>query len=133
MSEQNAKQTESKPVPERLMELWEKGDTLAHVALFSSYPVLKRELEEMLHQLAEVAQEVDMRYVRLDTEGDVPTVAQGVALARFIRNEFHKDDGEPKLAYVSKGGAGLPDTYLHVSFPGSSYEGGIDKEGRVST
>ncbi len=59
----------------------------------------------------------------------VPTNAQGLALARFLRPAFRdKTIG----AAVSRGSAGLPDDYLFVRLT-DGYEGGIAPDGRVST
>lgn len=82
--------------------------------------------------LAEWADAVEQLYARLD-EGEIPTNAQGIALARFLRPAF-RDDAHPadRSAHVSRGGAGLPDSYLYVRLS-DGYEGGIDSDGRVST
>lgn len=83
------------------------------------------------YTLSEWADAVDQLYARLD-EGKVPTNAQGVALARFLGNGFRNAERRFAWANVALGGAGLPDSYLHVRM-GDGYEGGIDREGRVST
>jgi hypothetical protein len=62
----------------------------------------------------------------------VPSNAQALALGRFLRSKFAAHDPIQRIAYVTRGGAGLSDDYLHVRF-GDGYEGGIDREGRVST
>lgn len=84
------------------------------------------------YTLSEWADAVDQLYARLD-EGKVPTNAQGVALARFLRPSF-ADDADPgyRHATVMRGGMGLPDDYIAVSLP-DGYVGGIDREGRTST
>lgn len=66
-------------------------------------------------------------------DDEVPTIEQGLALARFLRPAF-RDSVHVGLrsAFVARGGAGLPDDYLHVRLQ-DGYEGGIDREGRVST
>lgn len=92
-------------------------------------------LRDHAQSLAEFAQQCEDEYVRTaggDVE-DVPTTAQGVALARFLRRQFRPSvhPGE-RHAHVSRGGAGLPGDYLHVRMA-DGYEGGIDRDGRVST
>ena len=65
-------------------------------------------------------------------EGAVPTHVQALALGRFLRGHFQHDDPIMRAATVSRGGAGLPGSYLYVRF-NDGYEGGIDRDGRVST
>jgi hypothetical protein len=81
-------------------------------------------------QLSELGRDARENYERLlPAEGDIPTAAQGVALARFLRSRLRESGS---YATVTRGGLGLPDTYLHIQFP-DGYEGGIDREGRLST
>lgn len=89
-------------------------------------------LQDHAYTLSEWADAVEQLYARLD-QGEIPTNAQGVALARFLRPQF-RDTVHPadRRATVTRGGAGLSDTYLLVTLPGG-YQGGIDHEGRVST
>lgn len=68
----------------------------------------------------------------LDTPDEVPTVEQGIALARFLRPHFREPRPGGRYAQVSRGGAGLSDDYLLVRLS-DGYEGGIDRDGRVST
>lgn len=82
--------------------------------------------------VAELAQECERDYVRLESEGDTPTIAQGVALARFLRPHFRPQSSVAPVANVSRGGAGLPADYLYVRFA-DGYEGGIAPDGRTST
>lgn len=90
------------------------------------------ELKIMGTQVAWIAQHLRENYTALKTTGRVPTVAQGVALARFIRPSLeHKG-----IAHVCAGGAGLPSDYLYVRLeePGRPvYEGGIAPNGSTST
>lgn len=65
-------------------------------------------------------------------EDAFPNHVQAIALGRFLRGRFSLRDPSMRRAVVSRGGAGLPDTYLHVLF-NDGYEGGVDFEGRVST
>lgn len=89
-------------------------------------------LSDHAYTLAEWADAVEQLYARLD-EGEIPTNAQGVALARFLRPRF-RDDAHPadRGARVTRGGMGLPDDYLLVVL-NDGYTGGIDREGRTST
>ncbi|HEV3071852.1 MAG TPA: hypothetical protein VGY76_10565 [Solirubrobacteraceae bacterium] len=81
-------------------------------------------------QLSELGRDARENYERLlPAEGDIPTAAQGVALARFLRWRLRESGS---YATVTRGDLGLPDTYLHIQFP-DGYEGGIDREGRLST
>jgi hypothetical protein len=82
--------------------------------------------------LTEWADAVELLYARLDTEGEVPTNAQGIALARFLRGHWTNVENRFRFASVSRGGAGLSDDYLYVRM-GDGYEGGIDRAGRTST
>lgn len=82
--------------------------------------------------VSEFANVCEKEYVRLSDDDETPTVAQGVALARFLRSHFRRDDVSSRYANVARGGAGLSDTYLHVRF-GDGFEGGIAPDGSVST
>lgn len=86
---------------------------------------------ELAHQLRGLVYEIQEQYVKLETDGDVPTIAQGVALARFLRPHFNSDKNHWG-AFISRGGAGLGNDYIHVRF-NDGYCGGIDKTGRTST
>lgn len=89
-------------------------------------------LRDNAYTLSEWADAVEQLYARLD-EGEIPTNAQGIALARFLRPAF-RDDAHPadRSAQVSRGGMGLPDSYLLVRLS-DGYTGGIDRDGRTST
>lgn len=82
--------------------------------------------------LADFARELEENYAPLSTGGEIPSNAQAIALGRFLRSRFAAHDVMQRIAYVTRGGAGLPDDYVHVRF-GDGFEGGIDREGRVST
>jgi hypothetical protein len=85
--------------------------------------------------LAEFAEQVREEYVRVAGSRepqDIPTLAQGVALAWFLRGHFRHPDPMKRLAYVTRGSVGLPEDFLHVRF-GDGYEGGIAPDGRTST
>ena len=85
---------------------------------------------EHAHQLNTLAEQAREQYARLlPANGEIPTIAQGVALAHFLRP--HLRDGRG-CATVCCGAAGLPDSYVYVRLD-DGYEGGIDREGRVST
>lgn len=90
-------------------------------------------LQDHAQSLAEFANQLRDEYVRIVGDDEIPTVAQGVALARFLRPQF-RDDVRPgnRSAHITRAGAGLPNDYLHVILPGG-YEGGIAPDGRVST
>ena len=82
------------------------------------------------HKLSELAVQARERYTRLlPADDEIPTRAQGVALARFVRPHLRDRRGS---ATVCRGHLGLPDSYLYVRCD-DGYEGGIDREGRVST
>lgn len=82
---------------------------------------------QRLSQLAVHARECYARL--LPADGEIPTSAQGVALARFLRGHLRD---RSHYATVCRGGAGLPDSCLYVRFD-DGYEGGIEREGRTST
>jgi hypothetical protein len=85
---------------------------------------------EHARQLNTLAEQAREQYARLlPANGEIPTSAQGVALARFLRP--HLRDGRG-CATVCRGAVGLPDSYVYVRLD-DGYEGGIDREGRVST
>jgi hypothetical protein len=84
---------------------------------------------ERASALSALAREVDEEYVPLTQDGEVPTVAQGVALARFLRPAFRdKCTG----AFVCRAGHGTPEDYVFVRLT-DGYEGGIAPDGRTST
>jgi hypothetical protein len=89
-------------------------------------------LTDHAYTLSEWADAAEQLYARLD-EGEFPTNAQGVALARFLRPCF-RDEAHPadRGARVTRGGMGLSDDYLLVVL-NDGYTGGIDREGRTST
>lgn len=91
-----------------------------------------KSLSECAYALSELANEVGEHYVRADADGEVPTNAQAIALARFLRPAFNVKDRGYRFARISRGGAGLPEDYLHVVLA-DGYEGGIDRDGRTST
>jgi hypothetical protein len=63
---------------------------------------------------------------------ELPTTAQGVALARFLRGFLRRPGGRSAYATVCRVGAGLPDDYLYVRLH-DGYEGGIAPDGSIST
>jgi hypothetical protein len=65
-------------------------------------------------------------------EDDVPTHVQALALGRFLRGHWRREQPRNRFCHISRGGAGLPDSYLLVRFA-DGYEGGIDREGNTST
>lgn len=92
-------------------------------------------LQDYALTVSELAQQHREEYVRIHGGNgrEVPTYAQGIALARFLRrgfsDEVHAGD---RHAHVARGGAGLSDDYLYVRLA-DGYEGGIDRDGAVST
>ena len=85
-------------------------------------------LRDHAASLDEFATQVQEEYVRLIAE-DIPTPAQGDALARFLRPAFR----DRRIgAHVCRGGQGLPEDYLHVRLS-DGYEAGIAPDGRTST
>ena len=90
---------------------------------------LREFLRDHAASLSGFARQVREEYERTGSDVVVPTNAQGLALARFLRPAFRdKTIG----AAVSRGSAGLPDDYLFVRLT-DGYEGGIAPDGRVST
>lgn len=121
------------PIEDRL-------DALVHQFVSKAWredtaPAERQYLLDHAASLAEFAEQVRDEYVRIagsrDPE-DIPTAAQGVALARFLRGHFRHTDPMKRLAYVTRGSIGLSEDFLHVRF-GDGYEGGIDPSGRTST
>lgn len=109
-----------------LSEAWSQDITEA---------ALRAYLRDHAALLAELARQVRDDYVRVSGRRepeDMPTVAQGVSLARFLRGHFRHSDPMQRLAYVTHGSAGLPKDFLHVRL-GDGYEGGIAPDGRTST
>jgi hypothetical protein len=88
-------------------------------------------LNNLIERLGELADQATTEYERVrPVEGDSPTAAQGVALATFLRSRLQHPD---EYATVSLGSpAGMLPNYVLVRFS-DGYEGGIDREGRVST
>ena len=103
--------------------LYDRLNTLAQDVYWSNEPLAEK--------LAEMANELEADYVLADSEGDVPTNAQGIALARFLRPGF-RGDRRDRYASVSRSGAGLGEDYLFIRLA-DGYEGGIDRDGRTST
>ena len=89
-------------------------------------------LSDYATTLADFAHQLENEYVRVTGDTQVPTTAQGIALARFLRPTFNSGAPGDRHARVSRGGAGLGDDYIHVVLP-DGYEGGIDRDGRTST
>ena len=86
-------------------------------------------LRDHASSLREFARQVDEEYVRRIEDDEIPTVAQGLALAQFLRPAFR----DARIAaHVCRSGVGLPDDYLSVRLS-DGYEGGIAPDGRVST
>lgn len=94
-------------------------------------PQISAQLHKHAMDLDGMVRELEANYVLADSEGDVPTNAQGIALARFLRPAMR---GEARNAHatVAKGGFDLPDGYIHVRLA-DGYEGGIARDGRTST
>jgi hypothetical protein len=85
-------------------------------------------LRTHIESLADLAQQLEDEYARLTTD-EIPTCAQGLALARFLEPWFRdKSVG----AHVCRGGQGLHEDYLHVRLT-DGYEAGIAPDGRTST
>jgi hypothetical protein len=124
------------PLHERLNHLALNFQERAN-ADYTTADGLREFLRDHAYSLGEFARQCEEEYVRTAGGEDekVPTVAQGVALARFLRGEWSHGRIGPgdRYAHVSQGGAGLPESYVHVVFPATGYEGGIDRDGRVST
>jgi hypothetical protein len=75
-----------------------------------------------------LANEVEEGYVSADAEGELPTNAQGLALARFMRGRIEKG---PVRVWAG-GFSMLPAGYLSVSCS-DGFEGGIARDGSTST
>ena len=101
--------------------LYERLSKLAQDVYFTDEPLAER--------LAEMANELEASYVLADCEGDIPTNAQGIALARFLRPAFRV---RSDYATVGRGGSDLPSGYIYVRLA-DGYEGGIDRNGKTST
>lgn len=125
------------PLDERLAALalafyeraWKEGTT----------PSADREfIRDHAASLEGFAAQARDEYVRVkngdaSNEGlDVPTNAQGIALARFLRPHFRNARPGDAHAQVMRGGLGLPTNYLAVRLP-DGYEGGIAPNGDTST
>ncbi len=121
------------PLEGRLSFLAERFYELAHDE-DASAAELKQFLRDHLATLGEFGRQVEEDYVRLSggrEQEEVPTTAQGVALARFLRGHFRRPDPLMRSAHVTRGGGGLSDDYLLVRFHDG--ECGIDPSGRTST
>ena len=117
------------PVDERLDALAQQFLERAWQDGPESIGALREYLRDHATSLAEFARQVRDEYERVVGDDVVPTNAQGIALARFLRPAFRdKTIG----AAVSRGSAGLPDDFLFVRLT-DGYEGGIGPDGRVST
>lgn len=84
--------------------------------------------KEWAQELSGMATECEENYVRLETSGDIPTVAQGVALARLMRGRKSAREVAVRVNQPS-----LPPGYLHVYFPDDDFEAGIAMDGSTSS
>lgn len=107
----------STPAHERLMTLAIDLSTAGH--------------DDLAMRASELSNEIADSYVLADAGGDIPTNAQGIALARFLRPQF-RDGIRDAYATVARGGFDLPTGYITVRLP-DGYNGGIDREGNTST
>jgi hypothetical protein len=108
---------------------------LAALAEGTSTLELREAIYDEAHRLSALAGHLE-KFDLEEREGVVPTPRQALALGRFLsttmRDDRYELDPGSAGARVSRGGAGLPDTYLLVQL-GDGYTGGIDREGRTST
>jgi hypothetical protein len=120
------------PVDARLDHLAQELDSMSW-----NEEIGERQLREFLrdhaYSLGGFANQVRDEYVRTagNEEDEIPTAAQGVALARFLRPQF-RDGVRDAYATVSRGGFDLPTGYIVVRLP-DGYTGGIARDGRTST
>lgn len=96
------------------------------IACIVTDPAEQSRLEDAYH----LAQGV-LEMIGPSSEG-VPTTEQALALGAWMRQQFTNAEPAMRRVNVSQGGAGLPDTYLYVTWA-DGYVGGIDLTGRVST
>lgn len=115
------------PLDERLAALAMQFRTQAEDA-GATAPQHAEFLRSHVASLADFVQQLEDEYARLTTE-EIPTCAQGLALAQFLRPAF-RDTGIG--AHVWRAGLDLPDDYLYVRLS-DGYEGGIAPDGRTST
>jgi hypothetical protein len=115
------------PLDERLAALAMQFLTKSEDASASA-PQLAAFLRAHVESLSDLARQLEEEYARLTTH-EIPTGAQGLALARFLAP--HLRDMSIG-AHVCRGGKGLPEDYLHVRFT-DGYEGGIAPDGATST
>jgi hypothetical protein len=88
--------------------------------------------ETLAREIAELAQEMDENYVLVDVEGDVPTNAQGIALARVIRSRWAGDiDYNVTVGREMSFGANKTQRIGFQFVDG--YTGGIAPDGSVNT
>lgn len=85
-------------------------------------------------KIAALAAELGGLYVPADAEGERPTNAQGVELARVMRDRWSTvgHDIAYNVTVTNGAGAYLPDGFITFDFV-DGYHGGISPEGRVST
>jgi hypothetical protein len=106
---------------------------LAHEREGTPTPDLGADLAEAVINLHEwITREGFLPSQWIKGDHDVPTPAQGLALAKFLRSFFRGEKIDEHYATVSLGGQGLSNEYVLVQM-GSGYTGGIDRDGRVST
>jgi hypothetical protein len=117
------------PLPDRLRALAEE---FQRVAWERDARAGDEFLRDHAASLCEFAAQADEEYVRVGGDDEIPTTAQGVALARFLRGFMRGPKGPRAHALVSRAGAGLPEDYLHVRMD-DGYEGGIAPDGATST
>lgn len=104
----------------------------------ASFSTETQALTEINRTLSEAAQEVERIAIELeafvlhDDGHRFPTPKQSLTLGYFLHSRWNGEDPGRRGATVTRGGAGLGEDYLYVRFP-DGYEGGIDREGRLST
>jgi hypothetical protein len=87
---------------------------------------------ELAQQLAEMAEELDENYVPADAEGDAPTNAQGIALARVIRGRWAGDIDYNVTVGREMGFSASKSRRVGFWFV-DGFTGGIAPDGRVNT
>lgn len=88
------------------------------------------ELARAASLIGEMAREFREDYVRVHADGDAPTPAQALALARLLRNAFARAS-HPSLASARVALADPPRGILQVHVSGEETSVSIDREGRV--
>jgi hypothetical protein len=126
----NPRNARSNAVPRRLDALAASLLSRART-LRNTEPELATLLESDSSAITELARECAEEHVHAHGDGEIPTPAQGIALARLIRRQSAAPATQLPFTVIALGRANAIDDTVWVRFADGS-ERCIDREGRVA-